>query len=214
MAKHDDHINVTNPLSGLSPEHLAALAQVFQAANNQGDKHGELIAAITKLAESSQQIAVETKRQTRFQNAEATGLSPFDYDSRCEQCRTVTPHADGRLPHPKPALKYRTFFCFNKQTAESLTPLEVELFNSFTESRTARHGTWKADLGRDGNIDALSIEVPFVGGDNRGSLPSLAQILTELLTGEPVPDAVNLVAELAALRQKVAELDARQPVGA
>lgn len=216
MAKEQDNTSPTAaPLQALTPEMLSAIAELMKASSDRGSSHELILKAIESMSASSKQMAKEYSRQTRAQNMEATGLSPFTFDPRCAICKAGGEHEDGKLTHPKPDLKYRTFFCHNRQFHDALTVLEVELFNSFTESKTARNGSWRADLGKDGNVSALAIHVPFVGLDARGELPSLVQILTELLFGDAVADPLTAAAEIQALHKRIAALEAeRQPVGA
>ncbi len=123
---------------------------------------------------------------------------------------------NGLIGHPRTKLKYRTFFCGSLEREDALSPLEIELYNTFTVSRTARKGTWTATLDVDGSAEVLKIDCPFQGLDARGNLPDLPAILFELLySGENAVTAQNQVGMLLELQKRIKELESAQvPVGA
>lgn len=116
-------------------------------------------------------------------NPNFTEISPFT-------------RADGSRPH----LTRPTFFGGARQRDEQLTPDEIEAFNALTASRTARGGTWKAEVRQNGSAAELHVDVPMKTGDEKGSLPSLLLVLMELAGGAKAADP-------AALAQRVAELE-------
>lgn len=195
---------------------MAGLTQAVTLLVERGvkDQPPELAAAIAGLKAATEmqgRLTEEVNRTQRKSNATHPGLSVFTYDPRCEFCVNKKPHPDtNELAHPKPVLKYDTSFCFGRQDAEQLTPLEVELYNSFTESREARDGTWTATLTKHGKRQHLHVKVPCVTIDDLAVLPPLTAILTELLYGQIIADPMASNARIAALEQMVAELRQNQ----
>ena len=199
----------------LSAEQFAQLLEVFR--NNKTDPAPNQQGMIDSV-NAMREMAEATRRSQRVSNVDHEHISPFAYDERCEFCKTQTRHPEnGKIGHPPAKLKYRVFFCDGLQRADALTQLEIELFNSFTVSKTARKGKWKATLDVDGNAEVLKVDVPYIGMDVRADLPPLAQILYELLHGgEDAITPQNQVAAMMEMQRKIKELEAKlgEPVGA
>lgn len=206
---------------------MEMLQQILAGLQPSRETPPELLAALEAMkvsAAANAQLHSQVRNQVRPSNPKATGLSAFTTDSRCDICQQnlaalaagrsadLRRHREGDddYSHPKPTLRYETTFCGIPQRAEDLTPLEVELFNSFTESKEAHGGKWTAILDRDGTKRRLKVRVPCASSDEMTSLPPLTQILMELLYGESVGDPVLAMAEMQALRREVAALKAAQ----
>lgn len=210
------------PLIGLPTELVTELLGLIRtrAAGDPSPASDRMLTALESLARGNQKLGEEIGRTVRRSNATSPGLSVFTYDKRCEYCRTRTPHplldgeghvipnGVGPLAHPKPALIHRVMVCGGPMHTESLTPLEIELFNSFTRSVTAHNGTWVAMLRRDGNSSTLTIDFPAKTLDHLQDLPrTLAELLGELLFGDEATDATDLVGEVMRLKKRLAELE-------
>lgn len=152
------------------------------------------IAALTaQLArQSSADMGVEAvrllaERSAPINNPNYNEVSPFTYP-------------EGEKGRAKPKLSRDTFFCGARQRDEELTPQEIDLFNAFTSSRSLPkpYGSWTARLTRNGTAEELHVDVPAGSVDARMSLPSLAAILGELLTGDVQLSQQDLVAQLRA----------------
>lgn len=105
----------------------------------------------------------------------------------------------------KVSLKRKTYFVGAKMTDDLLTPLEIELFNRFEGSRSARNGKWIARVVQNGDTSELHINVPHKEIDDRMNLPTLTMILRELLDGAEAADPESLAAMVERQQQ---ELDA------
>lgn len=180
------------------------------------------IRAIEAQAATTEKLAEEFKRTVRRSNETHTGISAFTFDFRCEICkdvargsRTATHRDELGEPlgqaHPKPALRYETFFCGGRQREDQLTPLEIELFNAFEASRESRDGAWQAILSRDGLKKRLAVNVPAAYLDDMMSLPPLTQILSELLYGSEIANPDLAMARILELEKKIAELEKARP---
>lgn len=208
----------------LSMEMFQQLIGTLQAASATQPANPEVLAALElarQSAETNAQIQTQVRNQVRPSNPKHLNVTAFTTDSRCAVCRTnlaalasgrrdFAKHdpADDDYGHPKPKLTYLTFFCGIPQRADDLTPLEVELFNSFTESKEAHHGKWTAVLDRDGTKKRLRVKIPCGTSDDMAGAPPLAQVLTELLYGESVGDPLQAMGEIAQLKRQIAELQA------
>ncbi len=209
MGRTDDPTPAVPAALNLSHEQF----QQLLAAISGPTANPELVDAV----KSMKAMADAANRTQRHSNVDHEHKSPFSFDAQCEYCKAGARHPENdKLGHPKTALKYRTFFCGALERADALTELEVKLYNSFTVSKTARKGTWKAILDVDGSAEVLKVDVPFQGMDVRSDLPPLAQILFELVSGgEDAVTPQNQVAMLLALQQRIKELESAQaPVGA
>lgn len=108
----------------------------------------------------------------------------------------------------KVSLKRKTYFVGAKMTDEMLTPLEIELFNRFDSSKTAKGGKWTARVIQNGDSQELHVQVPHKEIDDRMNLPALTLILRELLDGSEAADPESLYARLAAAESKLAAIGA------
>jgi hypothetical protein len=211
-------------------DQLRELIGIASAAQNRSPELETAVAAIQALADTQGKFAEQQARTVGKSNAvgDDTGLSTFTFDPDCAICRAGGDHPldthgepleKRKKAHPKPALKHRTFFCGSPLTLDILSPLEASLINSFTGPKDARggygpdgvDGGWSARFIGSGTSRRLEIWLPFKGQDLRANLPSLAQILAELLYGQDVTDQVGQLAMIQKLQQQVAELTARTP---
>lgn len=108
----------------------------------------------------------------------------------------------------KVGLKRKTYFVGAKMTDDMLTPLEIELFNRFDTSRSARNGKWTARVSQNGDTQELHINAPHKEIDDRMNLPALTLILRELLDGSAAADPESLYARLEAAEAKLAAMSA------
>jgi hypothetical protein len=160
---------------------------------------------------ASTQLGEEIKRTVRRSNMTHSQQSEFNYDPRCELCREGKEHPlTGTLAHPKPPLIHETYFCYMKQKVDELTPVEVELFNSFTESTESRYGTWTATLERTSKKKTrLHVKVPCLTNDDLATAPVLEVILMELLYGDRSVNPVLAMERIKDLEAKMAALQAQ-----
>lgn len=161
------------------------------------DRIAQLEAQIAALmaqvqASQAQQIGAEAvrvlaERSAPVNNPNYNPISPFTYP-------------EGERVRPKPKLRRATYFCGARQRDDELTPEEIDLFNSFTESRSLPkpYGTWSARLTRNGTQEELHVDVPVGSVDARMNLPGLLAILGELLTGDVQRSERDLIAQLQA----------------
>lgn len=110
----------------------------------------------------------------------------------------------GERDHPKARLTRPTFFNGGREREDALTPTEVELYNRFDRTMTARDGKWKADLRQNGSAQELHITTVEIGSlDGRLSLPALTLILRELLDGAEAADPDKMADRIAALEAQI-----------
>lgn len=113
-------------------------------------------------------------------------------------------HPEGERVRPKPRLSRPTFFAGARQNDETLTPLEIDLFNKIDGTRVTRNGLWKAEVRQNGSAQELWIDVPVKTLDDRINLPSLVSVLLELNGGEKAADPTSLAQRVAELEAKLA----------
>ena len=221
MAKSEDV--TANPVM-LSGEQFQQLLGALQTAKTEGKGSAETDVAYQALLAMSKAQELNAKtlsEQVRRSNTFHPDLSVYTFDPRCEYCTSKTKHPDEmyasvdaivpaeRLAHPKGALNQSTFFCFQRVTADLLTPIELELYNRFDKDVEARNGAWKAMFKRNGSTRELHIFVPFQSVDEKAALPDLTVILTELLYGKAVVDPVLALDAMRKMQEKIAELENR-----
>lgn len=197
------------PMVAMSQEQFASLIAALSA---RPDKSPELQLAIDGLrhsAETNARLSAEVARTVRRSNADHSHQSAFTFDPRCNVCLSGQVHEEtGNLGHPKPKLSKRTYFCYGLIREEQVTPVEIELFNAFTESKEARDGVWTATIEKVGRqATTLHVLVPCLSLDDMVSLPPLTEILAELLYGRTVVDPVMSLDYIKALEARVKELE-------
>lgn len=224
MAK-DDGQQAPQALVGMSQEQFAALLSMFQQRTDSPEL-AEAIKAISTMAAAqvaaTTQLGDQVKRTVRISNTEDENVSVFNFKRGCEYCDTKTRHPDdpnvigsGKLGHPKPALKYETFWPAGaKVHIDDATVLEVELFNELgdrlqTAGRiSARYDQLTAEVTNRGR--RLIVNAPVYTADERGNYGPLAQVLLELLHGKAAPNPDQALEEVVALRERIAALEAKQ----
>ena len=118
---------------------------------------------------------------------------------------SVFTYPEGEMARPKPKLTREVLFCGQRAHEDQLTPAEIELFNRFDQSKTARNGTWEADILRRGKRELLVINLPVKGLDRLMELPNgLSLILLELLDGAAAADPISLIRRVEELEKKLA----------
>lgn len=187
----------------MSAEQIAAL--VSSMGSEQAKAFAAILGPILEKVSTSSALAM--KKQLNRQNEDYNEISPFTYP-------------EGELVRPKPLLRAKTFFgrVIYKDDSprvvgirireDALTPLEIELFNQITEHRSARNGQWLAQVRQTGTVPELHVGVLIETQDQRMSLPSLVEILTELGTGNKVPQTSDLMQQLADMQARVLQLEA------
>ena len=116
---------------------------------------------------------------------------------------------------PKVSFTRDTYHCGvlvgRAHSSEGLnTPEEIELFNRFSADKESRGGEWKAEIVKRGSVETLYVTHPHRSVDERMSLPPLTHILLELLEGEDAINPAKLVDQVAALKKRLAQLEAAQ----
>jgi len=205
----------------LTADQFDALLSRFSAAQ-QTNGSPELDAAIRAISDmakaqvlATSELGEQVKRTTRHSNAVHENVSVFAFKADCEYCKTrqrhpVTDAADsGKLGHPKPELRYETFFPKGvRVSTDELTVFETELFNKFETDKTARDGRWRASFSPDHK--QLQIDVKCYFPDDRVEIPVfLPQILMELLYGADVVNPEVTQATIANLQTQINALHAR-----
>jgi hypothetical protein len=224
MAK-DDGQQAPQALVGMSQEQFAALLSMFQQRTDSPEL-GEAIKAITAMAEAqvaaTKTLGDEVKRTVMRSNADHEHISVFNFKRGCQYCDTGTRHPEdpnvmgsGKIGHPKPNLKYETFWPKNaKVHTDDATVLEVELFNELgdrlqTAGRiTARYDQLTAEVTNRGR--RLVVDAPVYTADERGDYGPLPQVLLELLHGKASLNPSAAIEEVIALRERIAALEAKQ----
>ncbi len=118
-------------------------------------------------------------------------------------------YPEGESVRPKPTLSRDTFFCGPRCRNDELSPAEIDAFNAITTTRTARDGTWTAEVRQNGTARELHIKVPSRTVDDRMNLPgSLLLILGELQYGAKAVDPMALAARVAELEDTLTRLTA------
>lgn len=139
------------------------------------------------------------RKALRPENEQHPGISVYSYP-------------EGELARPKPPLRRETYFCGAREKADLLDPQEIELYNRFTVSTTARGGKWEATIRQRDGVESLWITC--AGAHNpdspTGPLPALTLILRELLDGPSATDPETLSQRVAQLE---AALKAQLPAG-
>lgn len=174
MAKDKDQ-----SLEELIRQQAATIARLEATLNERASDPG--VEAIKTLAE----------RSAPKDNPNYSERGPFTYP-------------EGERVRPKPKLKRDVFIGGVRQHWTQLTPFEVELFNQFEGTRTARGGQWKAEVRMNGSQQELHIDLPMRTWDERASLPQeLPTLLEILLHGEIKRTEAE---ERKALREEIDEL--------
>jgi len=116
----------------------------------------------------------------------------------------------GERDFPKARLKRPTFFNGGREREDVLTPTELELYNRFDRTMTARDGKWKAEIRQNGSAQELYITTVEIGSlDGRLSLPALSLILRELLDGAEAADPGKMADRIAALEAQIKALGSK-----
>lgn len=136
------------------------------------------------------QILLDQRKAMKPENDRHPGISAFN--------------PEGDRDHPKPGLVRKTYFNGIPEDHDALTPLEIDLYNRFTMTRTARQGMWKAEVLRNGSAEELWISTEPKTLDGRQSLPKLTMLLRELLDGAAAADPDTLAKRVAELEAKIA----------
>lgn len=177
-----DHV-VQLAQAGFGFEHLKALAPTLRSA--QGGS-GLTAPQLKELLEGQ-------RKAMRPENEQAPLVSAFN--------------PKGERDFPKPHLRRPTFFNGSREREDSLTWTEVELYNRFDRTMTARDGKWKADVRQNGSAQELHISTVEIGSlDGRLSLPALTLILRELLDGAEAADPDKMADRIAALEAQIKAL--------
>jgi hypothetical protein len=177
------------------------------------DQHG-VLSKISDSQAALTKLVGEMQRATNKENPNYEDRSVYNFDPACPSCKARERHPTengepGKFGHPKPKLKHETFFCGGIQREDWLTPMEIDLFNQFEKSTTAREGRWTATLSRDGTRKVLHIALPYRGADVRAELPPLTTILLELIYGPAIADPMQQLQMITDMQKQIAALEAK-----
>lgn len=201
MAKEKNEPNISEQtagvISGLTREDLLALIR-----ESRGDSGNSAIALLAdtmeRLVAAQNRNADATEKTVTRSNATHPGVSAFN--------------PKGEREFPRPKLKAQTLFLGVPQWEDTLTEVEIDLFNSITSGRTARDGKWVANYtpSTNGGKATLHVTIAIQEGD-LASTPPLVQILAELATGAKSEDMSTLMVEMATMKAELDALKAQQP---
>ena len=205
----DEQIDIkaalADALRSLKPEELSAILRDAGAVPTTQGFDAEMVKAIASAFQSTSATAVrETLRQERVENPNFPERSVFNPRGVFDD--------QGHPLQPKVKFRRETFYCGVRLGGELETEAEIELFNAFTEDRTAREGLWTAEITKKGTPkERLSIKIPSFSSDDRvaNSLPLLL-ILRELLDGAEAVNPETLQKQIAELQAKVKRLELEQ----
>lgn len=201
MAKHDVSPEAAATVTGLTDEQLdRILSRIGGGGNSSNDAIATLAQTMKELVAAQNRSADATEKTIIRQNATHPGLSAFS-------------HKEGEVAHPKNKLSAHTLFLGVPQFEDSLTPVEIDLFNSITTGRNARDGAWTAtyEPSTQGGKPKLNVSIAIQEGD-LASTPPLVQILAELATGAKAEDVSTLLVDMAQMKRELDALKALQPV--
>lgn len=165
----------------------------------------DLIAAIKELAEKSVQAGLSAEQfeavleRVGEKNAVAMHRALIPENPYHPEISAFS-YPEGDRERPKPKLRVPTYFCFIEEREDRLTPAEIDGYNKLTDYREARGGTWKAEIKRNGQKEALFVTVPFETETERYALPSLVLIQHELAGGQSTADVHQLVKQIETLK--------------
>ncbi len=200
MAKHDISDQTASTVTGLSEDQFARLLAAAQGNSGGGNDAIALLAAtMERLVAAQNRSADATEKTITRSNATHPGKSSFS-------------HKEGERDHPKNTLNAKTAFLGVPQFEDTLTPVEIDLFNAITSGRTAREGAWVATYtpSMNGGKSSLNVSIAITEG-NLAATPTLVQILTELATGAKPQDVASLYETIAEMSAKLARLEQGQP---
>lgn len=167
----------------------------LEAMPTGGGLSGEDLKAILASQTEATRSLVESARPVRHSNPDHLHVSAFSYP-------------EGDLKREKPKFlagangkPREVFFNHHRENPEDLTPAEIDAYNSITKTCEARDGRWTAVV----KANALFVTIPSYTSDDRQDMHNgLVLNLRELADGPKAVDLVDLVAEVAALRQQLA----------
>lgn len=151
-------------------------------------------------------LSAEQLSTVLAENAKATRKALRPENERHPDISAFNPA--GERDHPRPKLIHDVILSGMPLSEDELTVGEIELLNSFTHTRVARNGQWKAEVrtSNRGGKSELVISIPVATMDDRMSLPNgMSLILTELLGGEQATDPATLASRVAELEARLAK---------
>lgn len=168
------------------------------SGNSSNDAIALLATTMRDLVAAQNRSADATEKTVTRSNATHPGVSAFN--------------PKGEREFPRPKLKAQTLFLGVPQWEDTLTEVEIDLFNSITSGRTARDGKWVANYtpSTNGGKATLHVTIAIQEGD-LASTPPLVQILAELATGAKSEDMSTLMVEMATMKAELDALKAQQP---
>lgn len=205
MAKQTQQSDSPEPAAAPAPIGALTNEQFFAALDALVSKIGMTQAnglTADQIAQVLQSNASAVQKAMKPENATAPNVSVYNpTGGEKPTLRCVAPDGSWR--------SRKTYFVGARMDEDLLTPLEIELFNRFTSSRSTRNGRWTADIKQNGNDQELHVMVPHKEIDDRQNLPNgLTLILRELLDGEEAANPEALIARLEAAEAKLAALSA------
>lgn len=201
MAKQSDNISpeTAATITGLSEDQFSRLLAAAQGNSGGGND------AISMLAQTMKELVAAQNR-----NADAVEKT-VTRSNATHPADSVFSLPGGERDNPKNKLKSKTFFLGVPQGEDTLTPVEIDLFNAITTGRSARDGAWTATVepSTNGGKPTLKVNIAISEGD-LASTPPLVQILAELATGAKAEDMGTLLVRVAELEAKLKQAE---PVG-
>jgi len=175
----------------------------------QMSQNDALAAALLKIAEMSMAkgggITKEDLAEVMASNAEGMRKALKPENARHPDQSAFNP--EGERDHPRPKLTRKTFWAGTELHEDELTREEIDLFNAFEHSHTARNGSWTAELKTTGKSGETQLHVlfPCASTDDRMDLPNGMNImLRELLGGAQAVDPATLSQRVADLERQLA----------
>lgn len=172
---------------------LLQIAQTLAAVQAQAKGGTDITEALKQITKTLGDVA----HRSRPENPEPSGISAFS-------------HPEGDYVRPKDKLKCDMYWVGFPETAETLTPAEIESLNALKPGNyfvTKGNGdripfTVSGKQKQNGDLESLWIDFPCKG-DQRHDHRSKIDYCREAM-GETVKSYADLMAEVAMLRQVVA----------
>jgi hypothetical protein len=191
--KDDPAPDMTNVLAQMAAMQAETARLLLEMKQGSGGGNADVIA---KLLEQQSQLLVKTKPE----NTDHPGISVFSYP-------------EGDLKRPKPVLKCKFFWCGHEESADQLTPEEIDLRNQLEPGEykvTKANGveikfTVTPKYTDAGRLEEMAVSYPCKKGEQRTDHMSNVAYLRQVL-GERVPSLEELMAENARLRAVAAGL--------
>lgn len=195
---------IINTLQNMPADKLASLLAKAGAAPTTIGITPEMLKGLLDSRSAGVETAVrETLRLERRENPSYPERSVFfplgKFDDK------------GGALRSKHTLKRRTYHNGVLLGGELETEEEIDLYNQFTEDRTARDGRWTAEIHFGGTSrERLVVKTPSFTIDDRTEYGGpLSNILRELLSGPEAVNQLTMEKRIKALEQRNSELESK-----